>query len=85
MKYPRVVVLMFLSIFAQTAGAQDLAVVTTVWPPYVYEDDQKLGGMATEIVRAVLDKGGNRLPSLETGSHLGQRPAEHRDLSHLPQ
>ncbi len=58
MKYLWVVALMYFSIFAQTAGAQGLAVVTAVWPPYVYEEDQKIAGMATEIVRAVLDNSG---------------------------
>ena len=48
----------FLVISAMSAGAQDLAVVSSSWTPFVYEENGKITGLGTDIVNAVLGKAG---------------------------
>ena len=48
-----------LAVFLSTlAAAEPLRVVTEDWPPYNYTEDGKVVGLATEMVRAILDRAG---------------------------
>ena len=48
-----------LVVFLSTlAAAAPLRVVTEDWPPYNYTEDGKVVGLATEMVRAILDRAG---------------------------
>lgn len=54
------VLLFVFSIFAHSAGAQDITVVSTSWIPFVYEENNEITGVATKIAKAILKKAGIR-------------------------
>lgn len=58
MKKLLAIVVIILCFFNKLAVCQDITIVTTAWPPFVFEENKKVSGIATEIVRATLNKAG---------------------------
>jgi polar amino acid transport system substrate-binding protein len=58
MKKLLLVVVMVAGIIVPSANAEEVRVVSTVWAPFVYEEGQEISGLATEIVRATLNRAG---------------------------
>lgn len=53
-----IISILFCLVFAVSAYATDIKVVTEEWPPYTYSENGEIKGVVTEIVRATLDRSG---------------------------
>lgn len=56
MKFLNILVVLMAVLMSTTGFTEEIIVVTEYWPPYNYEDQGKVTGLSTEIVRATLEQ-----------------------------
>ena len=79
MKYSTLTAALFCLSFATCLKAEPYLLVTEEWAPYNYQENNKLTGMATDIVQRIMALTGDKfevlfLPSMRSGLTLKTRP-----------
>ncbi|WP_440465946.1 substrate-binding periplasmic protein [Pseudomonas sp. YH-1] len=79
MKLSTLIAALLSLLVSSLARADDYRVVTEDWAPYNYRENGRITGLATEIVRAIMQRTGDRfevvlLPSMRTTRDLQLRP-----------
>lgn len=79
MKYARLCAALLALTLAPAALAQPYRVVTEEWAPYNFQRNGEIVGIATDLIRAIMTRTGDRfplvmLPSMRASRELQQRP-----------